>query len=197
MPPKIPAQRISAPEWDAQKEAIRTLFLGENKTLNDTIRCMIETHGFTATKAQYIRKLKTWGMEKKYSQDQWKNAADLVMKRKASGKETILYMGGKTIPSKRLKKELSRYAYLQNNFAAISVARTNDAYPDIIARTPSPCEDRITACCPAQDDVLQVHGNSRIAYGALPQLQYQRSVKTVQLPVYDYLSVSAGTQPKA
>lgn len=36
-------------EWEAKKPAIEQFYLTENQTLNATIICMREQHGFTAT----------------------------------------------------------------------------------------------------------------------------------------------------
>ncbi|KAH6974212.1 ankyrin repeat-containing domain protein [Ilyonectria sp. MPI-CAGE-AT-0026] len=85
---------------------------------------MKEEHGFLATKAQYVRKLKDWAMEKNFTSEQWKHATDLVQQRKRSGKETDLLINGKVVSTKKLNKEFSRYGYLQNRVGIPTVART-------------------------------------------------------------------------
>lgn len=66
------------------------------------------------SKAQYVRKLDTWGFSKNVTVSSWQRAASLVKKRKELGKDSAIAMNGKPIPQKKLKKELSRYGYLEN-----------------------------------------------------------------------------------
>jgi Clr5 domain len=42
-------QRISPAEWDIHKETISTVYLTDNKTLDEVIQHMEDTHGFSAT----------------------------------------------------------------------------------------------------------------------------------------------------
>lgn len=44
---KCPAPKET--EWEAKKPAIEHVYLTENQTLNATITCMREQHGFAAT----------------------------------------------------------------------------------------------------------------------------------------------------
>lgn len=45
----IKCQAPKETEWEAKKPAIEQFYLTENQTLNATIICMREQHGFTAT----------------------------------------------------------------------------------------------------------------------------------------------------
>ncbi|KAL1858155.1 hypothetical protein Daus18300_010036 [Diaporthe australafricana] len=51
-------------EWEAKKPAIEHIYLTENQTLNATIICMQEQHGFTATEKMYKRRFRLWGWYK-------------------------------------------------------------------------------------------------------------------------------------
>ncbi|KAH7007352.1 ankyrin repeat-containing domain protein [Ilyonectria destructans] len=106
-----PARRVPATEWDAHTVQIHTLYVVENKTLAETMTRMKEEHGFLATKAQYVRKLKDWGIEKNSTSEQWKHATDL-----------------------KLKKEFSRYGYLQNRVGIPTVPI--EPLLLVVARTP-------------------------------------------------------------
>lgn len=66
------------------------------------------------SKAQYVRKLDSWDFKKNSSKKEWGHAVAVVQKRKLEGKETELQMNGKVISTKKLRKELGRYAYLQS-----------------------------------------------------------------------------------
>lgn len=61
-------------------------------------------------KAQYVRKLNQWHMEKNSTNEKWKFAASQIEKRKLEGKETEILINGTLVPSKKLKKEMARYA---------------------------------------------------------------------------------------
>ncbi|KAK7417660.1 hypothetical protein QQX98_004481 [Neonectria punicea] len=135
------APRIPAAEWNAHKEQIHSLYIDQDKRLDDLVRLMGEDHGFHPTRAQYIRKLDSWGMKKNLTEKEWACASALVRKRKSTaGKETELVIGGRVIGGKKLKKEMGRYAYLQS-FARVPSADLQIGLDGIVARTPpdAPC----------------------------------------------------------
>jgi len=61
------------------------------------------------SKAQYVRQLKKWGFSKSLSEQSWKNIDGRIRKRELEGKESEIYINGTLIPSKKLKKEISRH----------------------------------------------------------------------------------------
>lgn len=103
------ARSIPLQEWEAHKTAISELYLNQNCTLNEVIRTMENNYGFQASKAQYVRKLKRWKIEKNSTCDKWKFASIQTQKRKLEGKETEITINGKPISAKKLRKEMSRY----------------------------------------------------------------------------------------
>ncbi|KAL6355474.1 hypothetical protein LRP88_11065 [Fusarium phalaenopsidis] len=86
-------------------------------------------------KAQYVRKLKNWGMEKNSTNQKWKAAAQQVQKRKLEGKETDILINGRLIPWKKLRKETARYTGPQSDMTEGSDIPT-DLSTGVIARTP-------------------------------------------------------------
>lgn len=60
-------------------------------------------------------KLKTWNFGKNVTVLDWQLAVSLVKKRKELGKDSEVRIRSKSIPVKKQKKELGRYAYLENN----------------------------------------------------------------------------------
>lgn len=58
--------------------------------------------------------LSKWKVEKYSSKDVWTSAASLVRKRKLEGKQTEIYVDGKKVPEKKLKKALSRPSISQD-----------------------------------------------------------------------------------
>ncbi|RSL89694.1 hypothetical protein CDV31_015819 [Fusarium ambrosium] len=131
------APRIPNAQWEKHKPAIRNLYISQEKKLEDVIQLMADDHGFQPTKAQYVRKLESWGFKKNSSKEKWEHAAAVVRKRKAEGKETELQMNGKVISTKRLRKEFGRYANLPSFLAAPPIDPDHDL-EGVVARTP-PC----------------------------------------------------------
>lgn len=52
-------------------------------------------------------------MKKYSSKEDWKHADTLIRKRKVEGKDTEIFINGKPVSAKKLKKELGRYAWQQ------------------------------------------------------------------------------------
>ncbi|KAJ4218153.1 hypothetical protein NW759_008746 [Fusarium solani] len=109
------ADRIPHSKWESNKKHIRALYLDQDKSLDDLVTSMSEEHDFHATRAQYIRKLGTWNMKKYSCKEDWKHADTLIRKRKVEGKDTEIFINGKLVSAKKLKKELGRYAWQQTH----------------------------------------------------------------------------------
>ncbi|KAE8442754.1 hypothetical protein EG329_002894 [Mollisiaceae sp. DMI_Dod_QoI] len=104
------ARKIPDAEWQLYKEEIRVLYMEENKTLEEAMATMETTHGFKASKAQYIRKLDKWGLKKHSTKEKWEYISQKLQKRKLEGKESDTFINGKLVPLKKVKKETSRHA---------------------------------------------------------------------------------------
>ncbi|KAF4449296.1 ankyrin, partial [Fusarium albosuccineum] len=122
-------RRVSQNEWNLHKAVISEHY--QNKTLAELMTLMEDRYKFRASKAQYIRQLKKWGIEKYSTNDKWKVAAEQVQKRKLQGKETEILINGKPVPSKKLKKELTRYTAAQ-----AKVVDGSNSSTGVVARTP-------------------------------------------------------------
>ncbi|KAL2671372.1 hypothetical protein Neosp_013957 [[Neocosmospora] mangrovei] len=129
------APRIPNTQWEKHKPTIHNLYISQEKKLEDVIKLMADKHGFRPTKAQYVRKLESWGFKKNSSKEKWEHAAAVFRKRKLEGKETELQMNGKVISTKKLRKELGRYAYLQPPSWAPPIEPGGDL-EGVVARTP-------------------------------------------------------------
>ncbi|RTE83504.1 hypothetical protein BHE90_001985 [Fusarium euwallaceae] len=129
------APRIPNAQWEKHKPTIRNLYISQEKKLEDVIQLMADDHGFQPTKAQYVRKLESWGFKKNSSKEKWEHAAAVVRKRKAEGKETELQMNGKVISTKKLRKEFGRYAYMPS-FSRVPPIEPGGDLEGVVARTP-------------------------------------------------------------
>ncbi|KAF5012383.1 hypothetical protein FDECE_1610 [Fusarium decemcellulare] len=131
------APRIPKAAWEAHKDLICSLYLVEDKTLDEVIRFMEQKHGFRASKPQYIRKLTVnWKLRKNSTKEEWEQANTLVSKRQAEGKPTELMMNGVMILSKKKKKEMNRYKTSQTEQLSV----LTDISESIVVWTPSPVD---------------------------------------------------------
>ena len=73
---------------------------------------MTRGFNFVLSKAQYVRKFKQWQLEKNFTNDKWRFVAGQIQKRKLAGKDSEILINGKTIPSKKVRKETTRYSLL-------------------------------------------------------------------------------------
>lgn len=142
-----PAARIPLSLWEREKEHIRALYLDQDKTLDELVKCMAEDHGFYATRAQYIRRLDSWKMRKYSTKEEWEYVDSLVRKRKLDGKESEVIMGGKLITAQKLKKELGRNGQSRSLDQPGSIP-PKEASDTIIVRTPTTesCDTKFIAC---------------------------------------------------
>ena len=62
-------------------------------------------------KAQYEKHFKLWGFRKNKTKDVWETIALKVTKRKRENRESEIIISGEVIPTKKFKKEMSRYGY--------------------------------------------------------------------------------------
>ncbi|RSL80942.1 hypothetical protein CEP51_006197 [Fusarium floridanum] len=129
------ARRIPNAQWEKHKLTIHSLYISQEKKLEEVIKLMADEHGFQPTKAQYVRKLERWGFKKNSSKEEWEHAAAVVRKRKSEGKETELEMNGKVISTKKLRKEFGRYAYLPS-FSRVPPIELGHDVEGVVARTP-------------------------------------------------------------
>ncbi|KAF7563400.1 hypothetical protein G7046_g743 [Stylonectria norvegica] len=161
--------RISPVVWDAHKEQIQHLYLNQDKTLAEVMQHMAHTSQFYATKAQYVRRLKHWNVEKNSTSKKWELAAELVRKRKAEGKQASqLLIDGKPIPLKKMKKELGRHhIYPWNRRGTPDMDKAADE--GVVARTPP----AVISLC---------HNMRNIMFHSSPWLQLQALLTQIFLP---------------
>jgi len=59
-----------------------------------------------------VRKFKQWHLEKNSTNGKWRFVAGQIQKRKFEGKDSEIFINGKMIPAKKIKKETARYGVL-------------------------------------------------------------------------------------
>lgn len=120
-------RKITEAEWNLHKARLQSLYITDNRTLEQVITLAASDYGFQArlgfaiyilhfvltirdtSKTQYIRQFKKWGFEKNAKSNQWKEAIGDVHKRKSQGKDSEVYIKDKLISNKKLRKEMSRH----------------------------------------------------------------------------------------
>ncbi|RYP39320.1 hypothetical protein DL768_010726 [Monosporascus sp. mg162] len=88
-------------DWNSHRDAIRFLYLTENRKLQGhggVMQEMSTKYGFNATKAQYERRFKKWGFQKNKKKENWEAVALKVTKRKRDNKESEVKIGGEVVP---------------------------------------------------------------------------------------------------
>ena len=105
------------------------------------------------SKAQYIRQFgkEKWDFKKNFRKEEWKAVSQEVSKRKFRDKDSEVWLKDSLVPSKRLRKEISRYGlhthnqhdigtchdvFLKNIKITLDQGNTLDASSGIVVRTP-------------------------------------------------------------
>jgi hypothetical protein len=63
-------------------------------------------------KTQYEKQFKGWGFQKNRTKQNWKDLGQNIGARKRMAKESNIYLDGKLVPAKKVRKEISRQAYM-------------------------------------------------------------------------------------
>ncbi|KAF5006771.1 hypothetical protein FDECE_6859 [Fusarium decemcellulare] len=127
------SERVPAAQWDTHRELIRSLYIDQDKTLDEVMEHMSQRYDFRASKSQYIHRVTVaWKMKKNFTRTQWEHANAILSKREAEGKLSQLTMDGKIVSSKKLKKERKRYSAAHNG----QLDTSQDVSSDVAAWTP-------------------------------------------------------------
>jgi hypothetical protein len=63
-------------------------------------------------KTQYEKQFKDWGFQKNRTKQDWKDIGQKIGARKRMAKESNIYLDGQLVPTKKLRKEISRQAHM-------------------------------------------------------------------------------------
>ena len=99
----IPAER-----WEAHKSKIHDLYIDQNLTL-DQVVCAMTTHGLQASKQQYSRQFKKWGVSKNRKAADWKYISKNLAYRSRQGKKSVVFVNSQEIPLEKALRETRRY----------------------------------------------------------------------------------------
>ena len=82
-----------------------------------------------SSKAQYETQLRKWNIRKNLTNEEWNYTLLQVRKRKFDGKESDVYLNGRMVAEKRVKKEMSRHFTLtqEQSFGTVSIPSTPEA----------------------------------------------------------------------
>jgi post-segregation antitoxin (ccd killing protein) len=88
-------------------------------------------------KAQYEKKFKDWGFQKHRTKQDWKVMGQKLGARKRMAKESNVYLDGQLVPAKKVRKEISRQAYMtvSEQFHQAQGKRWNDKFISTLNNT--------------------------------------------------------------
>ncbi|KUL86471.1 hypothetical protein ZTR_08099 [Talaromyces verruculosus] len=92
--------------WEEHKGDIVSLY--QSSTLESVMQLMSERHGFHASKNQYTRMFKKWGIRRYSNVRDWRKIDRCIRKRRSQGKASNLILYGNLISQDKLEKEIAR-----------------------------------------------------------------------------------------
>lgn len=95
-------------DWDSHKEAIRELYVDQNKKLKEVMTTMARDHEFTASANMYKKRIRTWGFHKNLKRNDVVAALHQKTSRNAGEKTAKLTIRGRVIDPKRLQRYVER-----------------------------------------------------------------------------------------
>ncbi|KAN0117792.1 ankyrin [Hyaloscypha variabilis] len=107
-------QAADSQDWERLKLVLRALYIGKGHPLEgpEGVMKLMETrHGFKATTIRE-KKFKDWGFQKNRTKQDWKVMGQKIGARKRMAKESNVYLDGQLVPTKKIRKEISRQAYM-------------------------------------------------------------------------------------
>ncbi|KAK3681080.1 Clr5 domain-containing protein [Podospora appendiculata] len=131
-------------DWDAHREAISELYWNRRKELQEVMEIMKATHGFIATKKQFKKQFKGWGLEKNIKTHEMKAMIVIQTKRQdEENKKTRFFVRDKMVPEGKLRRFQKRYKLVEIQAPDDAASASQQAYempPDIRYCTPDPEE---------------------------------------------------------
>ncbi|EPS36645.1 hypothetical protein H072_9791 [Dactylellina haptotyla CBS 200.50] len=105
------SKTISPEDWNAQRENFTKLYVEDNIPLHKCMELMQTNHGFSATRRQYLRKIREWNIDKNVKGTEMRVALRKVLERWIRhGKDTTVEVRGVIITKDQLKRFLRREA---------------------------------------------------------------------------------------
>ncbi|KAK6345532.1 hypothetical protein TWF718_007444 [Orbilia javanica] len=114
------SQATSEDLWEQNKRCIIQLWIGERYSMKKLIKVMEEECGFIATKSQYNRQFRAWGLKKNLKKQDAKHIQQELQRRKDANKDTSVKLHGVPLEEKNLNRRLSRH---QMNMTTFEIAR--------------------------------------------------------------------------
>ncbi|KAK3334156.1 Clr5 domain-containing protein [Cercophora scortea] len=178
-------------DWETYREAISELYWNREKELQEVIEIMQATHGFIATKKQFKKQLKGWGLEKNIKTREM-IAMILIQKkrREEENKKTCFFVRNKRVSEEKLRRFLKRYKMVEIE-ATEAAAAQDEIPPDIRYCTPDPDESRdfrspktersSLPAAYAEEEEKEVYATTENAQGAAPH-EYDTDLQVPSSP---------------
>ncbi|KAI9666566.1 MAG: hypothetical protein M1821_004502 [Bathelium mastoideum] len=101
---------IPAEMWETHRSKIHSLYVDQGLPL-DSVMLAMRQEGFQASKQQYTRQLKKWGVSKNHNADEWKYISRVLGPRDRQGKRSAVFINEQEIPRKKFRRETLRYDF--------------------------------------------------------------------------------------
>ncbi|MCJ1243601.1 hypothetical protein MMC30_000798 [Trapelia coarctata] len=96
-------RRDGRAEWEEKRALITSLWVDENRSLEETRRIMAEQHGFDAPQSAYKSKFREWKVFKNIKARHMRYIRKIKKLREGKGKETEFFLYGKKVDSSRIR----------------------------------------------------------------------------------------------
>ncbi|OAP55348.1 hypothetical protein AYL99_10321 [Fonsecaea erecta] len=100
--------KISRSDWQEHQSTICRLYQDEGMHMKKLIEVMSRDFGFNASKAQYMRQFKVWGIQKNMKGDFWKDLSRVLKSMRLKIADLDVFFNERLIPESKLRKELPR-----------------------------------------------------------------------------------------
>ncbi|KAI1461572.1 hypothetical protein F4805DRAFT_412562 [Annulohypoxylon moriforme] len=123
MPKSSTTRRIPPREWENRKPRILKLYIDDERKLTEVIEEMTK-EGFTATRSQYERQFKAWGVRKNMTRSEWTR---VIQEQQHGIRNARVTLSGRAISDSRQETARRRYTPRKSQALEALVLHNNDA----------------------------------------------------------------------
>ncbi|KAK5631729.1 hypothetical protein RRF57_007443 [Xylaria bambusicola] len=171
---------MASDDWEQHKARIVLMYCVEKQPLRHIISYMREHHNFNKKSCQYEYRLRTWGIKKNATKDNWNYVAYRIRKRDQKGKSSKVVLYGVPVPEERLRKEVQRYTNIPT---AVEFGMRGKHTPPLLVTicssfrsVPSPQTPDSGVVCIRSPSIMELDS---IWPETLPWLQFEQKLRPV------------------
>ncbi|KAK8010235.1 hypothetical protein PG990_009200 [Apiospora arundinis] len=125
--------------WDLHFDEVRTLYLIDRKPLKEIRKLFEQKYGCTTSLKHWTQQLGRWKLKKNLSEKDWKYISHVAKKRKASHKDSLVFVSGVQISSDRIQTGRRNHGFALAR-PSYRISPSPEAPSDVVVsvRTPVP-----------------------------------------------------------